>query len=99
MNRAEAMAAEGGARVGPRFATGGSRSRRGRLPGVFCQGTKYRAGALGMGDKTRKARRGRSRAGGRGAGLMRGALLRPSTIRRGLTARFREFLCGFRPCW
>jgi hypothetical protein len=50
-------------RVGPRFASDGTRSRRGRLPAVFGQGSNRRPGAPGIPDKRGKARRGRSRAG------------------------------------
>ena len=44
----------GGARLGHRFATGGPRSRRGRLPGVFGLGDNCRAGAPRTRDKAEK---------------------------------------------
>ena len=55
--------------VGHSFATGRPRSLRGRLPGVFGHGDNCRARSPGVGDRSRKGRRGRSRAGGRGVSV------------------------------
>ncbi len=60
-------ASAGGARVGHRSAVGAPVSRGARLPVVCGQGDVCRASSAGIGDKKQKARRGRSRAGLKGA--------------------------------